>query len=166
MDCEVGQKVGAARYERTPQRMSPRKRYRTRPWDVSVGSIMVRVPKLRGSAFRESSRARMTGTKGDSGGESSWRLRDTRRRRISKGGAPARCRLTRIDKRWRQSRSEISRFYRTLDGVLSAVPQMPTEGQPAVPAVGCTLPEGAPTRPLPHRTPGRAECAGQETFGL
>ena len=52
MDYEVQQQVGAARYERSPQRTNQRNGYRERPWDTRVGSILLEVPKLRsGTCF-------------------------------------------------------------------------------------------------------------------
>lgn len=52
MDWEVGQQVGAGRYERSPQRTNQRNGYRERPWDTRVGSILLEVPKLRsGTCF-------------------------------------------------------------------------------------------------------------------
>ncbi len=51
MDWEVREKVGAARYERTPQRTNYRNGYRGRPWDTRVGSIMLQVPKLRSGTY-------------------------------------------------------------------------------------------------------------------
>ena len=51
MDWEVQQQVGAARYERSPQRTNQRNGYRERPWDTRVGSILLEVPKLRSGTY-------------------------------------------------------------------------------------------------------------------
>ena len=51
MDWEVGQQVGAGRYERSPQRTNQRNGYRERPWDTRVGSILLEVPKLRSGTY-------------------------------------------------------------------------------------------------------------------
>src|SRR5262245_11944331 len=52
MELEVTRYVGAGRYERTPQRMGERNGTRERRWDTRVGSIALRVPRVRdGSCF-------------------------------------------------------------------------------------------------------------------
>ena len=48
METEVSQHVGAERYERTGDRKGERNGYRERPWDTRVGSIELRVPRVRG----------------------------------------------------------------------------------------------------------------------
>ncbi len=50
MDLEVSQQVGAGRYERSPQRKARRNGYRERAWDTRVGTIPLRIPKLREAA--------------------------------------------------------------------------------------------------------------------
>ena len=47
MELEVSQQLGAGRYERTPERTGQRNGYRERPWDTRVGTIELRVPKVR-----------------------------------------------------------------------------------------------------------------------
>ena len=52
MELEVSELVGAQRYERTETRKTYRNGYRSRPWDTRVGTIELRIPKLRqGSDF-------------------------------------------------------------------------------------------------------------------
>lgn len=51
MDLEVSQQLGAERYERTPERTGQRNGYRERPWDTRVGSIELKVPKVREGSF-------------------------------------------------------------------------------------------------------------------
>ena len=51
MEVEVTQHVGAGRYERTPQRKGERNGTRERRWDTRVGSIALRVPRVRDSSY-------------------------------------------------------------------------------------------------------------------
>ena len=51
METEVSQHVGAERYERTPQRQGERNGYRERDWDTRVGSIELRVPRVRDGSY-------------------------------------------------------------------------------------------------------------------
>jgi len=51
MELEVSGQAGAARYERSPERATYRNGYRERPWDTRVGSIELRIPKLREGSY-------------------------------------------------------------------------------------------------------------------
>src|ERR671935_3067537 len=51
MELELAEHVGAERHERTPERSSYRNGYRERPWDTRVGSIELRVPRVRDGSF-------------------------------------------------------------------------------------------------------------------
>lgn len=52
MEFEVAQHVGADRYERTSERTGQRNGYRERAWDTRVGTVNLRVPRVRdGSCF-------------------------------------------------------------------------------------------------------------------
>lgn len=52
MEAEVREKTGAERYERTKSRRTYRNGYRPRRWDTRVGSLKLRIPKIRlGSYF-------------------------------------------------------------------------------------------------------------------
>lgn len=51
MELEVSGQVGAERYERSPARAVYRNGYRQRPWDTRVGSIELRIPKLREGSY-------------------------------------------------------------------------------------------------------------------
>jgi len=51
MDLEVTERIGAARYERTPTRQTQRNGYRLRPWDTRVGTVPLRIPKLRQGSY-------------------------------------------------------------------------------------------------------------------
>ena len=52
LEAEVSAHVGAERHERTPERTGQRNGYRERPWDTRVGTIDLRVPRVRdGSDF-------------------------------------------------------------------------------------------------------------------
>lgn len=51
MDLEVAQHLGAARYERTPERTGQRNGTRERAWDTRVGTIPLRVPRVRDGSY-------------------------------------------------------------------------------------------------------------------
>jgi putative transposase len=51
MEAEVTQHLGAQRYERSPERSGQRNGYRDRPWDTRVGSIELKVPRVRDGSF-------------------------------------------------------------------------------------------------------------------
>ena len=54
MEVEVSALAGARRYERSPERRDERNGYRTRGWDTRVGSLELRVPKLRHQGYQPS----------------------------------------------------------------------------------------------------------------
>src|SRR5690554_3729891 len=51
MELEVNELVGAQWYERTETRKTHRNGYRSRPWDTRVGTIELRIPKLRQGSY-------------------------------------------------------------------------------------------------------------------
>jgi putative transposase len=51
MEVEVSQHVGAKRYERTTERTGERNGFRERRWDTRVGSITLRVPRVRDGSY-------------------------------------------------------------------------------------------------------------------
>jgi transposase-like protein len=51
MELELTQQLGAGRHERTLARTGQRNGYRERPWDTRVGSIELRVPRVRDGSF-------------------------------------------------------------------------------------------------------------------
>ncbi len=51
MDLEVEQHLGASRHERTPERSGQRNGYRERAWDTRVGTIDLRVPRVRDGSY-------------------------------------------------------------------------------------------------------------------
>lgn len=51
MDLEVTQHVGAERYARVAERTGQRNGYRERTWDTRVGTIDLRVPRVRDGSF-------------------------------------------------------------------------------------------------------------------
>ncbi len=51
LELEVSQHIGAGRHERTPERTGQRNGYRERAWDTRVGSIELRVPRVRDGSF-------------------------------------------------------------------------------------------------------------------
>lgn len=51
MELEVEQHLGAGRHERSPERDGHRNGYRDRQWDTRVGTIPLRVPRVRDGSF-------------------------------------------------------------------------------------------------------------------
>ena len=51
MELEVAQHVGAEKYERAASRSGERNGYRDRNWDTRVGSIELRVPRVRDGGY-------------------------------------------------------------------------------------------------------------------
>ena len=51
MEAEVSEKTGAGLHERNGQRVDYRNGYRDRRWDTRLGTLELRVPKLRGSGY-------------------------------------------------------------------------------------------------------------------
>jgi transposase-like protein len=51
MELEVAQHLGAERYERTPERRGERNGHRERQWDTRVGTLELKVPRVRDGSF-------------------------------------------------------------------------------------------------------------------
>src|SRR2546423_11142700 len=51
MELEVAQHLGAERYQRSPERQGERNGYRDRTWDTRVGTLELRVPRVRDGSF-------------------------------------------------------------------------------------------------------------------
>jgi putative transposase len=51
MEADVSQRVGANRYQRTPERLTQRNGYRERRWDTRVGTLELHIPKLREGSY-------------------------------------------------------------------------------------------------------------------
>ncbi|MEX1385918.1 IS256 family transposase [Hydrogenibacillus schlegelii] len=51
IDAEAAEKIGAERYERTERRVTQRNGYRSRAWDTRLGTIDLKIPKLRQGSF-------------------------------------------------------------------------------------------------------------------
>ncbi len=51
MDAEVSARIGAGHGERSPNRLTHRNGYRTRAWDTRVGTMDLRIPKLRDGSY-------------------------------------------------------------------------------------------------------------------
>jgi len=51
MDADVSSQIGAQYAERSPSRLTHRNGYRHRPWDTRVGSVELRIPKLREGSY-------------------------------------------------------------------------------------------------------------------
>lgn len=53
MDVEVSTQIGAGRGERNPKRVTQRNGYRSRDWDTRVGTMELRIPKIRRAAISQ-----------------------------------------------------------------------------------------------------------------
>ena len=51
MEAEVKEQTGASYGERTPERLTQRNGYRQRPWDTRVGTLELRIPKVREGSY-------------------------------------------------------------------------------------------------------------------
>ena len=51
MEMEVEEHVGASRHERSPGRVGQRNGYRERNWDTRVGTVELKVPRVRDSSY-------------------------------------------------------------------------------------------------------------------
>ena len=51
MEMEVEEHVGAGRHERSPARTGQRNGYRQRDWDTRVGTVELKVPRVRDSSY-------------------------------------------------------------------------------------------------------------------
>ena len=51
MDADVSAKIGAGHGERNPDRLTYRNGYRSRQWDTRVGTMELRIPKLREGSY-------------------------------------------------------------------------------------------------------------------
>jgi len=51
MELEVTEKIGAERYQHSPERVTQRNGYRERSWETRVGEIPLRIPKLRQGVY-------------------------------------------------------------------------------------------------------------------
>ena len=54
MDAEVAAQIGAQRGERNQDRVTQRNGYRSRPWDTRVGTMALRIPKIRKGSYFQS----------------------------------------------------------------------------------------------------------------
>ena len=51
MELEVSEEIGAERYQRTDERKTYRNGYRKRRWDTRVGTVQLKIPKLRQGSY-------------------------------------------------------------------------------------------------------------------
>jgi len=51
MDAEVSSQIGAQHGERNPERLTHRNGYRSRDWDTRVGTMELRIPKIREGSY-------------------------------------------------------------------------------------------------------------------
>jgi len=121
IEAEVTQRVGARRYERSPERITQRNGYRERPYQTRVGELTLRVPKLReGSYFpsfleprRKAEKALLAVVQSAYVEGVSTRKVDTLLQALG---------LTGIDK------SQVSRICKDLDEVVQAFRERPLKG--------------------------------------
>ena len=123
MEAEATEKTGARYGERTPDRITQRNGYRKRPWDTRVGTLELRIPKLReGSYFpslleprRRSERALLSVVQQAYVEGVSTRRVDDLVKALGCEGI---------------SRSQVSRICRELDVVVEAFLNRPLDGGP------------------------------------
>ena len=91
MEADVEGLIGASRHERSAERLNYRNGYRERSLDTRLGSLQLRIPKLRQGSFPTLPRApqdrREGAGDGDPGGLD-WRHLDPVRRRVGAGDGP------------------------------------------------------------------------------
>ena len=51
MELEVSEQIGAGRYERSATRKTYRNGYRDREWDTRVGTVTLKIPRLREGSY-------------------------------------------------------------------------------------------------------------------
>ena len=51
MDAKVSARIGAEHGERNPDWLTHRNGYRSRAWDTRVGTMVLRIPKLREGSY-------------------------------------------------------------------------------------------------------------------
>src|SRR3712207_2348580 len=51
METEVSAQIGAERYQRSDERTTQRNGYRTRAWDTRLGTLELKIPKLRAGSY-------------------------------------------------------------------------------------------------------------------
>ena len=51
LDAEVSARIGVGYGERSPDRITHRNGYRSRPWDTRVGIMKLHIPKIRESSY-------------------------------------------------------------------------------------------------------------------
>ncbi len=121
IDAEVVQRIGAERYQRTPQRLTQRNGYRERALVTRVGEVRLQVPKLReGSYFPSLLEPRRLAEKALLAVVQEAYVMGVSTRKVDK--LLQAMGLTGIDK------SQVSRICKQLDEVVSAFRQRPLEG--------------------------------------
>lgn len=157
MELEVGARTGAEYGEKSGERLAQRNGYRDRDWQTRVGSVELRIPRLRtGSCFpsflepRRSVEKALTAVIQEASVQGiSTRSVDDLVKAMGAGG---------------MSRSQVSRLCAEIDERVNAFLTRPLEGSAytptALPLDRRDLPQGAPGRS--HRLRGRHHCGGRE----
>jgi transposase-like protein len=121
MEAEVAAHLGAERYERTSARTGQRNGYRTRDWDTRVGSIPLRVPRVRdGSSFPTLLAPRTRAERALVAVIQEAYIQGVSRRRVD--ALVQALGMTGI------SKSQVSRLCQELDGVIGAFRTRPLDG--------------------------------------
>lgn len=120
MDMEVGEQIGAERYQRSEERQCQRNGYRERGWETRVGEIDLRIPKLRrGSYYPSFLERRRRGERALMAVIQSAYVEGVSTRKVDK--LVQRLGLTGMDK------SKVSRICRELDEAVTAFRNRPLE---------------------------------------
>ena len=121
IEAEVTQRIGAERYERSPERVTQRNGYRERPYATRVGEVTLLVPKLReGSYFPSFLEPRRKAEKALLAVVQSAYVEGVSTRKVD--SLLQSLGLTGIDK------SEVSRICKALDAPVRAFRERPLEG--------------------------------------
>src|SRR5919202_348188 len=140
MELELAEHVGAERHERTPERSEYRNGYRERPWDTRVGSIELRVPRVRDGSFfpslleprRRAERALVAVVQEAYVQGISTRRVDDLVKALGMQGI---------------SKSQVSRLCKDLDAEVERFPHSAVAGSVPIRDARCHVPEGPPAGP-------------------
>jgi transposase-like protein len=120
MEMEVGEQIGAERYQRSEERQCQRNGYRDRGWETRLGEIDLRIPKLRrGSYYPSFLERRRRGERALMAVIQSAYVEGVSTRKVDK--LVQRLGLTGMDK------SKVSRICRELDEAVTAFRKRPLE---------------------------------------
>ena len=123
MDAEVSARIGAEYGERSPERVTQRNAYRSRAWDTRVGTMELRIPKLReGSYFPSLLEPRRRSERALPAVIQQAYVEGVSTRRVDDLVKALGCEGI--------SKSQVSRIYSELDGVVDSFLDRPLDGGP------------------------------------